>query len=106
MKKVLIVLIAAFVLLSLVACVSVQDFTRLYVGMPKEQVLSIFGKPSSTGFDQTTQTEYVVYYVPSTAFSDDMVDFRIDFKDNAVIGWGQIGHSAPARTNVIVYKNN
>ncbi len=104
MKKAIIIGLAFLVVLLLVACMSVTSFDKLYVGMSRAEVLSLFGNPSSRGYDQSSQTDYYVYYVPSTVWDTDNVDFRIDFKDDRVVSWGQIGHTLAPRTEIIYVK--
>lgn len=58
----LLVLVAAFV----GGCVS-QDTAKLRVGMPKDEVLKIMGKPDSAGADGTS--EYLNYRLTSTRSS-------------------------------------
>lgn len=105
MKKAVIIALSIIVVICLVSCMSVSSFNRLYIGMSRAEVLSLYGNPDSTGYDQTTQTDYYVYYVPASVWSEDVVDYRIDFKNNAVVSWGQIGHTIAPQTQVI-YINN
>lgn len=104
MKKTFIIIIAVLAVLLLASCTSVTSFEKLYVGMSRAEVLSLFGNPSSRGYDQSSQTDYYVYYVPSTVWDTDNVDFRIDFMNDRVVSWGQIGHSLAPRTEIIYVK--
>lgn len=101
MKKYLILVLAVLAVLLLASCMTVSSFDRLYVGMSRAEVLSLYGNPDSRGYDQSQQTDYYVYYVSSSVWATDNVDFRVDFRNDKVVSWGQIGHSLAPVTEVI-----
>ncbi|MCR5761070.1 MAG: outer membrane protein assembly factor BamE, partial [Sphaerochaetaceae bacterium] len=98
MKKALIFAVAVLAVVCLVSCMSVSSFNKLYVGMTRSEVLSLYGRPNSTGYDGETETDFYVYYVPSSVWAEDEVDYKISFKNDRVVSWGQIGHTQAPTT--------
>lgn len=108
MKKVLIVLAVLAFALVLTSCVtrhSLSDFDTVRVGMTEAEVLSIYGKPDSRGFDGQ-YTTYIYNDVYASFWSDDYCTYEIAFKDGVVARFGQTSYNKQNDTYVVINEKN
>ena len=87
----LIIAIAAFALAGCQAVVygTATDFEKLTIGMTKDQVVELLGKPTSTGADGEKSEEYLIYKRMKHAISAWPRTYQVTLRNGKVIKYGE-----------------
>jgi hypothetical protein len=77
--------------LFLVACASAPDFSRISMGMPKNEVVSRLGKPASQAAQG--RVEYLTYGWPDSAYDGRLGggEYMVQLTDGRVTAYGKKG---------------
>jgi hypothetical protein len=88
--KVIIVL-AAFVLAGCQAVVygTASEFEKLSIGMTKDQVVELLGKPTSIGADGEKSEEYLIYKRMKHAISAWPRTYQVTLRNGKVVKYGE-----------------
>ncbi|MBR2281099.1 MAG: outer membrane protein assembly factor BamE [Spirochaetales bacterium] len=104
MKKAIIILAVLLFAVVLTSCATrhaLSDFDTLRVGMTEAEVLSIYGKPDSRGFDGQ-YTTYVYNDVYASFWGDDYCTYTISFENGVVAKFGQSSYNKENSTYIYV----